>query len=425
MPPSSSAAVQILVVSEDPGLLDSLESHLGTQSPSVGGTEAPRYRLQRVTSRTEFLRKLAHSGADAILIENDRASGLSLDEVLAATGQMDRRIPIVMLDSGHKPPAIRLMKKGGTEHLHTTDLERLPRVLARLMGKMDPAPRPSIEEIRQNSYGIRENQKLLTIGRLVGSIAHEINNPLESVANLLFLMQRDPSLSPAATEYLAMAQQELNRAIQISKQTLNFYRESPDPVPVRMSSLLEEVLVLYNRRLLLKHMTVVRQFESDDEVLIYPGAMRQVFSNLIGNAIEACSPMDKLFLRIRKSRLWTDPKITGLRITVADTGSGMSAEVRRRAGEPLFTTKGQEGTGLGLWVTQSIVRGYGGDLLLRSSTGEKHGSVFTVFLPINLRPRALDSERPLRAGGERQRHEGRPGGGGRTAMMRSAASRLA
>jgi two-component system NtrC family sensor kinase len=237
---------------------------------------------------------------------------------------------------------------------------------------------------------LRENQKLVTIGRLTASIAHEINNPLESVTNLLYLLDMVPNLPDAAHQYLDLAQKELGRVVQIARQTLNFYRETAAPVRTHLSVLLDEVLVLYSRRIAEKKLEVVRQFIYDEPVMVYPGEMRQVFSNLVTNAIEASSPGGKLRLRTHRTRQWSDHEVIGIRVSVADTGTGIDRGLRHRLGEPFFTTKGQRGTGLGLWVTQSIIRRYGGNLQLHSSTAaQHHGTVFSVFLPTNMRPHAV------------------------------------
>ena len=202
----------------------------------------------------------------------------------------------------------------------------------------------------------------------------------------MFLIGTDPRLSSESRNYLQMAQHELNRVVQISKQTLNFYRETPSPVRVDMVELLEEVLVLYSRRIGEKQLLVTREYNARTSVTVFPGEMRQVFSNLISNAIEASRTGGKLRLRVRSATHWKDGGVRGVRVSIADDGSGIDPKIRARLGEPFFTTKGQSGTGLGLWVTQSILNRYGGDMRLHSSVGERHGTVFSIFLPTNLRP---------------------------------------
>lgn len=244
---------------------------------------------------------------------------------------------------------------------------------------------PEIKEIFKNQAAaesfLRENQKLISMGRQAASIAHEINNPLESIANLLFLLNEETDLTERAKSYLALAQQELSRVIQISKQTLNFYRDTPQPMKVHVNELMDEALLLYSRKIAEKQLHIHRQFDSPQTATAFPGGMRQVFSNLIVNAIEACPAGGSLYLRIRPSYRWADGT-SGLRITIADNGTGMDAATRRTLGKPFLTTKGHQGTGLGLWVTMAILRQHGARLQSRSSTApEKHGTVFSIFLP--------------------------------------------
>jgi two-component system, NtrC family, sensor kinase len=253
---------------------------------------------------------------------------------------------------------------------------------------------PGPVKLDQVTEVLRENQKLITLGRLAASIAHEINNPLESITNLLYLIEQETTGKNA--EYLKLAQRELSRVVQISKQTLTFSRETAMPVRVQLPELIEEVLGLHARRIREKDLRLVRQYESCESVTVFPGEMRQVISNLISNAIEASSQRGRIVIRIRPARRWSGHGARGLRLSIGDNGSGIPKEVRDRLGQPFFTTKGQSGTGLGLWVTRSILGRYGGDLRLRSSTSPKrHGTVFSLFLPLNMRPLAV-----LPGGGE-------------------------
>ena len=238
---------------------------------------------------------------------------------------------------------------------------------------------------------LQENQKLISIGRLTASIAHEINNPLESVTNLLFLAGLERDLSPEVRSYLTLAQKELRRVAQISKQTLNFTRDTPAPAPVSMEELVEEVLLLYGRKIAEKSLSIRREYHSTPTATVFPGQIRQVLSNLMVNAIEAAAEGGTLWLRIRSGRQWSDEGVEGLRIIIADNGSGIDTNTRQRLGTPFVTTKGQDGTGLGLWVAMSILRRNGGRLQIYSSTHpDRHGTVFCIFLPTNMRPRAVE-----------------------------------
>lgn len=237
-------------------------------------------------------------------------------------------------------------------------------------------------ELNQVAQILRDNQKLITLGRLAASIAHEINNPLESITNLLYLMEQ--SKPEKASEYLKLAQRELSRVVQISKQTLTFSRETRGPVQAQLAELIEEVLGLHARRIGDKNLHVVRQYETCKPLTVFPGEMRQVLSNLLSNAVEATSDEGRIVIRIRASRSWTGREARGLRLSIGDDGSGISEEIRNHLGEPFYTTKGQRGTGLGLWVTRSILGRYGGMLQLRSSVSPvRHGTVFSIFLPFS------------------------------------------
>jgi signal transduction histidine kinase len=239
-----------------------------------------------------------------------------------------------------------------------------------------------------------ENQKLVTTGRLAASIAHEINNPLEAVTNLLYLLTMESGLTPQGRTFLNMAQSELMRVAQISKHALQFNRETTNPVRIEPCGLIEEVVALYSRRAHEKGIHIKREYQTEDPITAFPGEIRQVFSNLMANAIEATAGGGRIRVRVRAARLWIDPARQGVRITIGDTGSGIPTHVRRRLGEPFYTTKGQKGTGIGLWLSQTILQRYGGNLQLWSSTAEHHhGTVFTIFLPANLRPAIVENPR--------------------------------
>ncbi|HUY80154.1 MAG TPA: HAMP domain-containing sensor histidine kinase [Acidobacteriaceae bacterium] len=260
---------------------------------------------------------------------------------------------------------------------------------------------------------LRENQKLITLGRLTASIAHEINNPLESITNLLYLIEQDKSGNVA--EYLQIAQRELARVVQITRQTLTFTRENSVPVRVELADLIEEVLGLYVRRISDKQLRIVREYETREQVRMLPGEMRQVLSNLISNALEASAPHGRIVMRIHESSYWTQQgRERGLRFSIGDNGAGISPEVRNHLGQPFFTTKGQSGTGLGLWVTQAILNRYGSSLQVRSSIeSARHGTVCSFVLPLKLRPvKVVNGDDP----------EDSPGGGPR--VLRGSGPRL-
>jgi two-component system NtrC family sensor kinase len=350
--------------------------------------------LELAETRREFLDELHRGSVDLIIAGTEGLPDIETREILDRSRSSETPIP-VLLAGGRigEAEAIRMLREGATEIVHSGEMERLPSAIERALKVRHSAIVQSRaqHELNRSAVMLRENQKLITIGRLAASIAHEINNPLESVMNLLFLLSGEKDLSPTMHSYLALAQRELERVAQISRQTLKFSRETTGPVPVQVEELLEEVLSLYGRRMIEKNLRVERQYDCPEQVVVYPGEMRQVLSNLITNAVEALPVRGRLRVRVRCTRSWTDPGVRGVRVSVGDNGSGIPADVQHRLGEPFFTTKGQRGTGLGLWVTRSIIQRYGGEMQVRSSVRpDRHGTVFSIFLPNNLRPLAVD-----------------------------------
>ncbi len=234
---------------------------------------------------------------------------------------------------------------------------------------------------RKAELALLQTEKLAVVGRLAASIAHEINNPLESVTNLLYLARSAPDLAEVQ-EYIDTADRELRRVSAISNQTLRFYRQSTKPRDVTCEDLLESVLSIYQGKIVNSSVEVKWRMRAVDPIHCLDGEIRQVLSNLVGNAIDAMHPNGgKLFLRSRRAINWRTAQ-HGVLLTIADTGSGMSAEVREKVFEAFYTTKGIGGTGLGLWVSKEIVDRHQGTLQVRSSQQPgPSGTTFALFLP--------------------------------------------
>jgi PAS domain S-box-containing protein len=243
-----------------------------------------------------------------------------------------------------------------------------------------------VTERQRAQQSLMRAEKLASAGRLAASIAHEINNPLEAVTNLVFLALNDAALSLQTREFLGMAEQELGRVSHITKTALGFYRDSAAPAEVEITALLDEVLALYARKLEASSIQVDRSYVSGATAWANAGEMRQLFSNLISNAIDALPNGGKLALRVRRSRQWKDLSTAGLRITVADNGPGIEREHLQSIFEAFFTTKKAVGTGLGLWLSKNIVDKHGGAIRVRSTAGA--GTMFSIFLPLRT-PKAL------------------------------------
>jgi signal transduction histidine kinase len=212
---------------------------------------------------------------------------------------------------------------------------------------------------------LRRTEKLAATGQLAASIAHEVNNPLEAVTNLLYLLHQQP-LDAESRQYADMAQQEIARVSQITQQTLRFYRQSSNPSLIHPTDLLDSVLALHQGRSNAAKVQTVRRYRSAVELLAFSGEMRQLFANLVGNALDAMPNGGRLFLSVRNSQAWSQPEISGVRITIADTGSGMTESVRRRIFDAFFTTKEITGTGLGLWISSEIIAKHQGTVRVRS-----------------------------------------------------------
>lgn len=235
---------------------------------------------------------------------------------------------------------------------------------------------------RKTQQALLANEKLAVAGRLAATIAHEIHNPLDSVSNLLYLMRSSSSKEETA-QFMDMAEQELARVTQISRAMLSLYRESKAPVSVNLGKMLQEILLLMEHRFSDQQVTVQADLSQAIAVDGFPAELRQVFSNLITNAAEAAGPGGEVRVAIaphegngadgaRRER--------GAIITIADNGPGVAPDLLPLLFQPFFTTKGEKGTGLGLWVSRGIVGKHGGSIDLASDPASSRGTTVSVFL---------------------------------------------
>jgi PAS domain S-box-containing protein len=233
----------------------------------------------------------------------------------------------------------------------------------------------------QAEEALRKAERLAAMGRVAGIIAHEINNPLEAISNTFFLLRDHPSLDEEARRYAQMGEQEMLRLSHITRQTLGFYRESKHPVEVSIPQLLDDILELQLRRLEFNKVAVEKRYNSRGTVQGFPVELKQVFLNLIGNAVQAMPDGGKLRLHVFQYFRRADRQ-AGTCVCICDTGVGIDAEHARHLFEPFFTTKAAKGTGLGLWISKGIIQKYGGTISFRSiRRSGTNITCFRIFLP--------------------------------------------
>jgi PAS domain S-box-containing protein len=226
-----------------------------------------------------------------------------------------------------------------------------------------------------------QSEKLAATGRMAATVAHEINNPLESVMNLIFLARQHSAVEGKAHHYLLTAEQELERVSHIARQTLGYYRDTGAPTEVYLHDLVENVLAVYGSRLLATRISVDTRFNDLQKINVSRGEMLQVFSNVIANAIDAMHQGGSLKISTRKIAGFTGD---GIQAVIRDTGPGIKREHLEKIFEPFFSTRGDVGTGIGLWVARQLVERRGGQISVASSTEKGNsGTSITIYIPFS------------------------------------------
>ena len=240
-----------------------------------------------------------------------------------------------------------------------------------------------ISERKKTEEALRVAEKLAGMGRMAATMAHEINNPLEAVVNLLYLAANHPALPEASRQYLWAADQELTRVAHITKQTLGFYRDSATVQLTHLSEIFDSLLLLYGAKIRNKKLRVDISVPQSVAIMAVRGELRQVLANLLRNSIEAVSTGGQIRIRATTHHRGAGPGEVA-QITIGDNGKGIAEADRSRIFEPFFTTKKDVGTGLGLWVCKGIVERHEGSIRVRSrTTPGNSGTVFSVFLPVS------------------------------------------
>jgi PAS domain S-box-containing protein len=303
------------------------------------------------------------SWMESIVPEDRQQVHQSITEALASHGEYEVQYRVIFADK-----SMHWLEARG----RTIVIGDVP---VRILGvAMDVTSRKVAEQT------LRQSEKIAATVRLAASIAHEINNPLASVMNALYILRTNSKMPESALVYVKTAEEELARVVHITKQTLGFYREISSPVMSSVPQLLEEVLAAYDARIERSRITVHKDFSQVGPLAAFPSELRQVFSNLVLNAIEAIAAPGNIYVRVKQAH--DGQGRAGIQATVADDGCGIPAENMSRIFEPFFSTKDSKGTGLGLWVSQGIVQKHQGRLRVRSRQHEtRHGTCCTVFLP--------------------------------------------
>jgi PAS domain S-box-containing protein len=236
-----------------------------------------------------------------------------------------------------------------------------------------------ITEERKTEEALRKSEQLAAAGRLAASIAHEINNPLEAVTNLLFLAKLDQSVAGNTKNLLELADKELQRLSHIAARSLKFYRQRTAATQTSLEELTESVFFFHETEIRTRGIDLDRRYRSATKVLCHPGEIQQVMTNLIDNALDALPRHGRMVVGVRPAR--DSAGREGVTVTVADNGCGMDRSTLERLFYPFITTKGEAGNGLGLWVSKGIVDKHQGTIAVRSR--RDCGTVFRLFLPLN------------------------------------------
>ena len=342
----------------------------------------------------------AREGVAAVIVTDEALEPVALQQwrhfVERQPGWSD--LPFILLTSGSSEPRYAGLSSRVRDMLgNVTILDRPVRIEMLLSAanscmrarRRQYEIRDHIERRRAADEALRESEKLAVAGRLAASIAHEINNPLEGIMNLIFLVNSSKDMEEIK-RYIKVAEGELQRVSEIVSQTLRFHRTPTIPTETDLSSLITSSLALFKAKLREKEVQLTTELA---EVLAFcsAGEIRQSVVNLIGNALDAMPRGGRLHVRLRRARNLRSGE-EGARILVCDTGDGIPEGVRRSIFQQFFTTKGNLGTGLGLWLTKDIVTRNHGVLSFRSRTTKPSGTVFSIWLPAKERKAAEESE---------------------------------
>lgn len=364
--------------------------------------------VQDITDRNEaedtrrWLAAIVESSDDAIVSKNlqsiiaswnpgaERLFGYSAEEMI---GQSIRKIiPPELVDEEDRIlekiargeriehfETVRMTKYGKRVHVSLT-VSPVRNQNGEIVGAAKIAR--DITKQKRIEEGLRLAEKLASVGRLAATVAHEVNNPLEAVTNLVYLAKLQAKEPDQVETFLGMAQEELRRVSLITQQTLGFYREHHGARNVTLREPLQQLISILSPKAESRGIDIRLEVRSDPHVWAVSGEIRQLLGNLLNNSIDAIKTNGRIRIRVSPAHTWTKDRKQGVRITIADSGPGIPEEHREKIFEPFFTTKEDVGTGLGLWICDSIVSKLSGRIQLKSRTAPGNsGTVFSIFLP--------------------------------------------
>ena len=365
---------RVLLVEHDAGTCEYVTRSLGQG-----------YRIEAVSTCEHAMKAIEASLPDLLLCDASMpgVDGFALLSALRANPRT-QALPIILL-STHEGEEARVlaMETGASDYLVKpfSPLQLKTRVRTQLELQALRREIAEKQELIRTSEALRHAEKLAVVGRLASSIAHEINNPLEAMSNLLYLAESSLGRTEAG-DYVRQAQAELVRIANITTQTLRFHRQSTNARQTSIAEVLDGVMMLFNGRPDVAGVVIGRRYRGTRSIMAFEADLRQVFANLIGNAMDASAKGGGIMLRVREALDSTTGE-EGVRVIVADDGHGMSSETRERIFEAFFTTKGMTGTGLGLWVSSEILQNHKAKVRVRSSQNPlRHGTIFSIFFPL-------------------------------------------
>lgn len=318
-----------------------------------------------------------NAGAEALYgWRREEAVGQSSHELLATKSPISlEQIQITLMNSGRWDGNLSHRTKSGKEVIVAS------RQALKQKGGFVLEINRDITSQMLAEEALRRNDRLVAMGKVAGIVAHEINNPLEAITNTFYLLQRHPSLDEEARGYAKLAEQEIARISHITKQTLSFYREHQRAVTISITELLDDVLSLQERSAQANLVSFDRRYTTKGECLGFPAELKQVFMNLISNAIHALPTGGRVRVRV-SDVLEENARIRGVRVCITDNGAGITSSDADHIFEPFFSTKGTKGTGLGLWISRGIVQKHDGRLRFRSLVrSSRTATCFEILLP--------------------------------------------